>query len=541
MVSVLPPPGSSAATAVASAAVYGFDPNPNPSGFYPNYHVPRLSASKSIHLRSQSMPEAVYVAQQQQQHQPPPQPIHAPVAFKPARVRHPSGYASGHQAPQPVMVSLRRSHTNVADFSARKASYGRPNRYWNHEGCELPSGGLYLARSRSNIAALGLNPEAVYRPSQLHHLPKSGSGISRASSFYHHRDHALPSARSLGFLASSNSRSSLALPASNSSTQSCKDLSQPLHVDCSVEYDLGNQPKIPKDSAPLLIIHPAYQQNRKQQEQQQNSNQGPASRFHPYNSTSMSSSPLMSEAKGPGGGAGSSSGHGTSVSSSSGLSSNSSSPQNNNLQRLNPGQRYPNTHASGIHPARRGIARHSSFLVTSPPRMVALTSTPNPHMMLMPTPMNRQRSSIALENRSLFHLSMPDIKAHPDNSNDYHKQGHKLTASQPSKDAHRQWTHNERAQHRHHAAERLLQQKNQAQGVSKARLNLGAKLEAVRKLSSTASDSTQSSSHCDSGLGTPISFLDEVSSLTTSSQNSSHLSKWRSSMSGKTLIRIIFC
>ena len=101
-------------------------------------------------------------------------------------------------------------------------------------------------------------------------------GISRASSFaYHHRDHSMQAARSLGFLASANSRSSLALPGSmgipqgsnpnqcppsnnnnSSSSQSCKDLSQPLHVDCSVEYDLGNQPKIPKDSAPLLIIHP---------------------------------------------------------------------------------------------------------------------------------------------------------------------------------------------------------------------------------------------------------------------------------------------
>ena len=184
------------------------------------------------------------------------------------------------------MVSLRRSHTNVSDFAhgGRKGGYGhrqQTSRYWN-EGCELQTG-MYLARSRSNIAALGLNPEAVYRPSsQINHghataagLPKAPSGstgISRASSFYHHRDHPMQAARSLGFLASANSRSSLALPSSmtaissncpggaGNTSQSCKDLSQPLHVDCSVEYDLGNQPKIPKDSAPLLIIHPGYQQ-----------------------------------------------------------------------------------------------------------------------------------------------------------------------------------------------------------------------------------------------------------------------------------------
>jgi hypothetical protein len=57
----------------------------------------------------------------------------------------------------------------------------------------------------------------------------------------------------------------------------CKDLSRPLHVDCSVEYDLGNQPRIPKNSAPLLIIHPAYQQHHLQQQQQQH-------RYHPYSS-----------------------------------------------------------------------------------------------------------------------------------------------------------------------------------------------------------------------------------------------------------------
>ena len=261
------------------------------------------------------------------------------------------------------MVSLRRSHTNVSDFAhghgRGKGGYGgcrgQPNpRYWN-DGCELQTG-MYLARSRSNIAALGLNPEAVvYRhPSnqiitqQIPGLPPghpalgvaaskpSNTGVSRASSFYHHRDLPMQTARSLGFLASANSRSSLALPsmiqgsnpaaASSTSSQSCKDLSQPLHVDCSVEYDLGNQPKIPKDSAPLLIIHPGYQQAQQKQkeQQQQNNSAGPASRFHPYNSTSIPSSPFSEvdhKSKG-------SSGHGTSLASSSLGSSNSSTSIN---------------------------------------------------------------------------------------------------------------------------------------------------------------------------------------------------------------------
>ncbi|QQP35966.1 Uncharacterized protein FKW44_020925 [Caligus rogercresseyi] len=35
-------------------------------------------------------------------------------------------------------------------------------------------------------------------------------------------------------------------------------LREPLTVDCSVEYDLGASARVPKGSAPLLIIHPAY-------------------------------------------------------------------------------------------------------------------------------------------------------------------------------------------------------------------------------------------------------------------------------------------
>ena len=102
-------------------------------------------------------------------------------------------------------------------------------------------------------------------------------------------------------------------------------------------------------------------------------------------------------------------------------------------------------------------------------------------------------------------------------------------------------------------------------------MNLNPKLEAVRKHSSdsgtSVEDSTTNSnsviansasggqiasrpSNCDSGLGTPVSLLDEMAvSATTSSSlagsstghNSSQgsagagqLSKWRSSMSGKT-------
>ena len=50
-----------------------------------------------------------------------------------------------------------------------------------------------------------------------------------------------------------------------------KDFSKPLFVDCSIEYELPNAPKIPKNSLPILMIHPGYKQKmmmKKEQQQQ---------------------------------------------------------------------------------------------------------------------------------------------------------------------------------------------------------------------------------------------------------------------------------
>lgn len=49
----------------------------------------------------------------------------------------------------------------------------------------------------------------------------------------------------------------LVLPPHGSSSSS-KDYSKPLFVDCSIEYELPNAPKIPKNSQPILMIHPGY-------------------------------------------------------------------------------------------------------------------------------------------------------------------------------------------------------------------------------------------------------------------------------------------
>lgn len=48
-----------------------------------------------------------------------------------------------------------------------------------------------------------------------------------------------------------------------------KDFSKPLFVDCSIEYELPNAPKIPKNSLPILMIDQRYQQKQQKRQQQQ--------------------------------------------------------------------------------------------------------------------------------------------------------------------------------------------------------------------------------------------------------------------------------
>ena len=47
---------------------------------------------------------------------------------------------------------------------------------------------------------------------------------------------------------------------------SSKDFTKPLFVDCSIEYELPNAPKIPKNSEPILMIHPGIKNVKKSSE-----------------------------------------------------------------------------------------------------------------------------------------------------------------------------------------------------------------------------------------------------------------------------------
>jgi hypothetical protein len=66
---------------------------------------------------------------------------------------------------------------------------------------------------------------------------------------------------------------------------SSKDFTKPLFVDCSIEYELPNAPKIPKNSDPILMIHPGLKTKR----------QGDGSSAHNMSTASTSRSTLIKE------------------------------------------------------------------------------------------------------------------------------------------------------------------------------------------------------------------------------------------------------
>lgn len=213
--------------------------------------------SGGAHCRSQSMPEAVYFQHMVGLPIPPPPPPQRPPshgAFVPFKESNSTTLLKPSRRPYSSGSGLRRSQTNVGDLRKGRLSsatgrfgssqYLAPN--WTMEDMHYSSAmyakphELFLpARSRSNIASLYANGTAHAKDIYLKSL---------SPPVYQHR--------SMGFL------SMIPEPIARNTvrqTQSCRDVNKPLHVDCSVEYDLGHQPKIPKDSAPLLIIHPEYQ------------------------------------------------------------------------------------------------------------------------------------------------------------------------------------------------------------------------------------------------------------------------------------------
>ena len=342
--------------------------------------VSRAHSMHHHHMRSQSMPEAVYI-----QH----------VIGLPVLPAAPMPKPVEPKRSQGAGTSLRRSQTNAGDFrplGARNPSatrihpsgsssnlvlagasrFGGSSQYLAGAACgsnwsiaELSDYAVphhvkprpsmskadyhMVARSRSNIASLcppqaavlQPGPNYLHRPQPQHYFPQAHQlhpAYYQHNPGYNLRHHkSTNSHRSLGYLGPIPEPPMPGVYGMERSKSLHKDLfSTPLHVDCSVEYDLGNQPKIPKDSAPLLIIHPDYKSL-----QAAAANKSPTSLTadeEVYSKSSSANSTPMRHKATP----------------------HRSLGQNHfhSLVQSAPSKRQPRTTANG------GLSRHSSFLET---------------------------------------------------------------------------------------------------------------------------------------------------------------------------------
>ena len=131
------------------------------------------------------------------------------------------------------------------------------------------SGALYTAGPPSMQGYAGMSTGQGSIPNTMHQMAsyqlmmaaKAGEQISelyrrRSDSGYTHYSTTGLSASKLAVV--NSNRPTPTRPSVQPVKSSGKDFSKPLFVDCSIEYELPNAPKIPKNSLPILMIHPGY-------------------------------------------------------------------------------------------------------------------------------------------------------------------------------------------------------------------------------------------------------------------------------------------
>jgi len=168
-----------------------------------------------------------------------------------------------HPGPHPGM------HTG---FAVSTTSTGSNNPAMTNYGHQL----MMAAKAGEQISDLYRRRDSGYTHhvsnSNYHHIPPTAAPQVPARVQQQQPLQRSSSSRSLSsYIGSStassipgSSSSSLSKPKSKSSGRGLmpppvgKDLSTPLFVDCSIEYELPNAPKIPKNSLPILMIHPGY-------------------------------------------------------------------------------------------------------------------------------------------------------------------------------------------------------------------------------------------------------------------------------------------
>lgn len=199
---------------------------------------------KNLHYRTQSLPESVYTHQMLHLTQHPGQEYHH-LGHYPLPSSHIKKRTGG---------ALRRSQTSVCDLLQSGLS---------HHRAPLTAGlyDQFLPPPNFNAIGLPVNNRGGRNRTQSFYVPTSHYRSSVAS---HHDLHSSISPYSYPCDQSHQSpawyRSSVPnIPSSYPTPPNPgKSVTSPLFVDCSVEYDLGEQPVIPAGSEPLLSIHPDY-------------------------------------------------------------------------------------------------------------------------------------------------------------------------------------------------------------------------------------------------------------------------------------------
>jgi len=232
--------------------------------------APTCYTMKNLHYRTQSLPESVH------------QYNHLLASHLGSSSHHHPDYGLQlhpgklHSASAiKKRAALRRSQTSVADLMPHGVAHHRaplaqgvyeaflPPPNFNSIG--LPTNtqlACGMSRTRSRTQSFYV-PNHYMAPSSSHQLlPSSpypslhsqGNMLGMEQSLgpqWYHRSVPNLHPRSLPYLHTQPSLQAQQTPQAKSATS-------PLFVDCSVEYDLGEQPVIPADSEPLLSIHPEY-------------------------------------------------------------------------------------------------------------------------------------------------------------------------------------------------------------------------------------------------------------------------------------------
>ena len=193
---------------------------------------------KNKHYRTQSLPESVYTHQMLHLTQQPD--YHHGHHHYPQLSSH--HHAASHLKKR-TGAALRRSQTSVCDLLQGGLSHHRaPLTAGLYEQFLPPPNFNAIGLPVNNRVGRNRAQSFYYRSSVSSVSPYSYPVCDQSPAWYH---------RSVPNIASS-------YPSLATSANPGKSVTSPLFVDCSVEYDLGEQPVIPADSEPLLSIHPDY-------------------------------------------------------------------------------------------------------------------------------------------------------------------------------------------------------------------------------------------------------------------------------------------